>query len=280
MRIVIWHKKMKYTTIILILLIITSCLQNKRSDYLNNIDLPPQIAYIANPNKNDTLCISEIKRAQEDIANGKIVLTQSVGLGTGTLRYESELRKLCKENGLQFDVDLFSCVEEVGQTQGCYGAYMDKTIIEKFGIDFKNNIHRQADSLFLQNADLHDKVVQQWGCDERPRLPSENERTNDYLTTIKIKNLKIENDGSENGEWPFFDLSFIVEKDSTINGFYISYFASNTKNNEKLKQELYEIAVDYIKENYPIWIPGKIEGIPVRTDNNVRIFFENNNYAI
>ena len=40
---------------------------------------------------------------------------------------------------------------------------------------------------------------------------------------------------------------------------------------EKYKNELYDIVVKHIKENYPIWIPGKVSGIPVRTYNNVRI---------
>ncbi|HEX2936766.1 MAG TPA: hypothetical protein VHO72_15530 [Bacteroidales bacterium] len=26
-----------------------------------------------------------------------------------------------------------------------------------------------------------------------------------------------------------------------------------------------------IQENYPVWVPGKVLGVPVRTDNNVRI---------
>tara|TARA_B110000114_G_C14975402_1_gene350267 strand:- start:86 stop:889 length:804 start_codon:yes stop_codon:yes gene_type:complete len=265
---------MKYLIIILTLILFTTCSQNKTREKVNNKLLPDRIVYVENPNDKDTLCISEIDRAKEDIAKGKIVFTQSFGFGTSELRYENELRQICKEYGLMFDVDLIGCVVFEGQTQGCYGDYMDKIIFEKFGIDFKENIHRQADSLFLKNADLNNKVVQYWDCDERPKLPSENKRISDYLTTFKVKDVNIEKDESEYGGWPFFDLGFIVEKDSTINGFYISNYVAHLDKNEKFKSKLFEIAIDHIKESYPVWIPGKIKGVSVRTDNNVRIFFE------
>lgn len=267
-------KKMKHLIIILILISFNACSQNKTSKKMKNQELPDRIVYVNNPNDEDALCISEINRAKKDIVRGKIVFTQSFGFGTSELRYENELRQICKENGLKFDVDLIGCMVFEGQTQGCYGDYMDKIIIEKFGNDFKEKIHRKADSLFLKNVDLNNKVVQYWDCDERPKLPSENERTSDYLTTIKIKDINLEKDESEYGGWPFFDLRFIVEKDSTINGFYVSNYVAHLDKNKKFKSSLFEIAVDYIKKNYPVWIPGEINGIPVRTDNNVRIFFK------
>ena len=253
---------------------LNACSQNTTSNKMKNQEIPDRIIYVSNPNDKDTLCISEINRAKKDIENGKIIFTQSAGFLFGEIRYENELRQLCKENELTFDFDLIGCVVFEGQTQGCYGDYMDKIIIEKFGIDFKEKLHKQADSLFLVNADLNNKVVQYWDCDERPKLPSENERTSDYLTTIKVKDVNIEKDESEYGGWPFFDLGFIVEKDSTINGFYISNYVAHLDKNEKFKSKLFEIAVDHIKKIYPVWNPGKIDGVSVRTDNNVRIFFE------
>lgn len=251
-----------------------ACSQNKTISKMEKQELPDRVVYVSNPNDKDTLCISEIKRAMYDIKNGRTIFTQSAGFLFGDIRYENELRKLCKEKGLVFDFDLIGCVVFEGQTQGCYGDYMDKIIIEKFGINFKENLHKKADSLFLVNANLNNKVVQYWDCDERPKLPSENERTSDYLTTIKVKDINVEKDESEYGGWPFFDLGFIVEKDSTINGFYVSNYVAHLDENKKFKSSLFEIAVDYIKKNYPVWIPGRIDGIPVRTDNNVRIFFE------
>ncbi|TKG89575.1 hypothetical protein EYV94_25070 [Puteibacter caeruleilacunae] len=259
---------MTYLITIFIIATFLACSQKSVNDRLKD-----RIAYVENPNKKDTLCISEINRAKHDIAQGKIVFTQSFGFGSKSLRYEKELRELCREKGLTFDVDLIGCVVYEGQTQGCYGDYMDKIIIEKFGIDFKKNMHRLADSLFIQNADLNNVVVSYWDCDEEPRLPSENKKTNDYLTTINVSEVDIEEDKSANGGGPFFDLGFIIEKDSTINGFYINNFVPNHEKNEKFKSELFKIAVDYLQEKYPIWVPGKINEVYVRTDNNVRLFF-------
>lgn len=245
--------------------------QDEQNFYID--ELLERIQYVNNPNSNDTLCISEIERAKKDIKNGRIVFTQTAGLLFGDIRYESELRKLCKEYGLVFDFDLISDVIYEGQTQGCYGDFMDKVILERYGIGFKENLHEKADSLFLFRTQSENILVKYWDCDERPRLPKELERTGDYLTTIKVNNLNIVKDKSEFGGWPFFDLGFIIEKDSTISDFYISNFVPQLEENEKYRDDLYKIAVMELKTNYSRWIPGTIKGIPVRTDINVRIFF-------
>ena len=105
--------------------------------------------YVLNPDSNDSLCINNIKRAKEDISKGKIVFTQQVGFLFGHLRYEAELKLLCKEEGLYYEVDLITDVIFEGQTQGCYGYYMDNIIKEKYGDDFKSKLHKKADSLSL-----------------------------------------------------------------------------------------------------------------------------------
>jgi len=69
------------------------------------------------------------------------------------------------------------------------------------------------------------------------------------------------------------DLGFIVERDSTISSFHIRGFVAEVKHNEKFEGELYTIAVAYMKEKYPIWVPGQIRNVSIRTDNNVRLTF-------
>jgi hypothetical protein len=229
--------------------------------------------YIEKPDPADSLCISDINRAKKDIENGKIVFTQDYGFLFGDIRYENELRKLCKDYGLVFDFDLISDVIFEGQTQGCYGAYMDKVIAGKFGNDFKDRLHKTADSIYLDNVIKSSKIIQYWDCDERPRLPNEIKRTDDYLPTIIVNNIDIVENKGQYGGWPFFDLGFIVELDSTISGFYIRNFVPELDVNKKYKSELFNIAVKYMNDNYPKWIPGKIDRQIVRTDNNVRIHF-------
>ena len=226
--------------------------------------------YILNPEPNDSLCITDINRAKKDLANGKIVFTQEYGFN---IRYEKELRSLCKEYGLIFDFEYISDVGFMGQTQGCYGYYMDKIIYDKFGVDFKDEMHEKADSLYLINVSKQNIVVDYSDCDERPRLPDEKERFGDYIPDINVNNIEIEKDTSLYGGWPFFDIGFIVEKDSTINGFKMGSFVPLLDKNKKYKNELFKIAVKHISVAYPVWIPGKIKGVPVRTDNNVRVHF-------
>ena len=221
-------------------------------------------AYILNPEPNDSLCINDINRAKKDSANGKIIFAHDYGMFSGQIRYEKEIRTLCKEYGLRFVFQDYQwgLISE-GETPGCYREYMDKIIYDKFGVDFKDKMHEKADSLYLINVSRQNKVVKYWDCDERPRLPNENKRTEDYIPDIKVNKVMIEKDTS-----PFFDIGFIVEKDSTINSFYTdSYFP------HKYEYELFKIAVKHISVTYPVWIPGKIKGVPVRTDNNVRVHF-------
>lgn len=271
---------MKKTFVILIsLTILNSCVENKKKsigeievsnsekDY---VEFDP-IKYVSNPEKTDTLCISEINRAKNEIEKNGIAFTQEVGFLYGHNRYEKELKELCEQKGLNYEIDLRGCVVFEGQTQGCYGAYMDKIIADKYGADFKKIMHKKADSIFLQNVIKNNTAVYYGDCDERPKLPSEKSRSSDYIPNVEVENLDIKEDKSEYGGWPFFDVGFIVEKDSTINSFYINYFFEGLESNKKYKNELFELAKNHLKKNYPTWVPGIINGTQVRTDNNVRI---------
>ncbi|AEH02740.1 hypothetical protein [Lacinutrix sp. 5H-3-7-4] len=274
---------MRKTFVILILLsFLFSCAEKKKkhneeksiSELQDEYEKFDPIAYVSNPAKTDTLCISEINKAKSDIENEGIVFTQAVGFLFGHNRYEKELEKLCEEKGLKYDIDLIGCVVFEGQTQGCYGAYMDKVLSEKYGSDFKKNMHRKADSIFLENAIKNKIAIEYWDCDERPRLPNEKERTSDYIPYLSVYNIDIKENKKENGGWPFFDVGFIVEKDSTISDFHIRNYVAELESNEKYKTQLFELAKEHLKEKYPLWIPGTINGVQVRTDNNVRIFLK------
>lgn len=270
----------KIFVILILISFLFSCTEKKKEnkdeklisevqDEYEQFDL---ITYVSNPAKTDSLCISEIDKAKSDIENKGIAFTQEVGFGFGHERYEKELIKLCKEKGLRYEVDLISCIAFEGQTQGCYGAYMDKILAEKYGTDFKQLMHQKADSLFLFNVLKNNTAVQYWDCDERPKLPNENIRTSDYTLYLNVYDIK-ENKG-KNGGWPFFDIGFIVEKDSTTTNYYIKNYVAELESNEKYKTQLFELVTKHLKEKYPKWIPGSIKGIPVRTDNNIRIYLK------
>jgi len=267
---------MKNLLFLLTFIFLVACSQLKLSNKTANSSLPERIGYVSHPNRNDKLCLSEIKRAKKDISKGKIVFCKKAGILFGGIRYESELKELCKQHGLVFDFDMISDVVFEGETQGCYGDYMDKIIIEKYRPGFKENLIKKADSLLLVRTTSENKTIQYWDCDERPRLPNETKRTSDELPDIRISDPDIKEAKGEFGGWPFFDLGFKVEKDSTITGFYVRYYASQTDENKRFKDRLFTLAVDYLKKNYPVWVPGKIKGVPVRTNNNVRLYFVKN----
>ncbi|MFD2562627.1 hypothetical protein [Aquimarina rubra] len=228
------------------------------------------LEYVMNPSPSDSLCQSDILKAKSDIQNGKLVYVQTAGMGFGFKRYELDLKKLCKEKGLEYDVDLIGCVVMEGQTQGCYGAYMDKTLIDKFGSDFKDKLDKEADSLFLVRIIKEKIPVFSWDCDEKP-TPILGDKK--YLeTTLDVPNLDLKR--TELGRtWPAIDLSFIIERNGKISKFYNNNYIAYLEHNEKFKNQLYTIAVNYIKDNYPNWESGKINGTPVITDHNLRITF-------
>src|SRR5690625_1589245 len=79
----------------------------------------------------------------------------------------------------------------------CYGAYMDKVLADKYGLDFKKQMHKKADSLFLENVIKNNLAVYYGDCDERPKLPSEKSRSSDYVPNVIVENLDIKEDKSE-----------------------------------------------------------------------------------
>lgn len=258
------------------LLIVLACSNQKQSDkqmILKNPEklnleekISEEIAYVTNPRPTDRQCKSDILKAKLDIEHGKLVYSQR----NGFKRYESDLRKICEEKGLEYKVELHSCVVFEGQTQGCYGAYMDKVLIDKFGFDFKDKLSRQADSLFLVRVLKDDIAISSRQCDERAK-PILGNRS--YLeSTISISDLDLKR--KEAGRtWPAIDLSFIIEQDGTISKFYSNNFMPGLNHNRKFKDQLYKKAVDYIETNYPNWESGKIKGENVRTRHNLRITF-------
>jgi hypothetical protein len=266
---------MKYFFLILIFFSISVYSQDNLEDIdeeiVDEIDIHK---YILNPDLKDSICISDIKIAKEDVSNGKIVFTHPVGMSFGYLRYEKELRILCAKYKLYFETSLLGDIIEDGQTQGCYGYYMDNIIKEKYGSDFKSKLYKTADSLYLVSIIKYNKVISYNDCDTGPMVPDQHEYFGTFSPIIKISKPNIKKEKRKYGGWPFLCIKFIIEKDSTVSNIQLNQFVAEHKENIKYKKELYDIALKYFKEKYPIWIPGKIAGIPVRTKNEIRFYFE------
>ena len=138
---------------------------------------------------------------------------------------------------------------------------------------------KEADTLMVKNN--RSKFIRYSLCDERPHLPNSRPCYNDYMT-VKV-DLPIEKyrkewktkDGKDN--WavyrPFMDIRFNIDTTGKTSNFRLTDFIPALEHNKKYKNELFELGVKRLKED-SIWVPGKILGNYVRTDNNVRVHFE------
>ncbi|MGO3707749.1 MAG: hypothetical protein ACTJGD_08660 [Mesonia hippocampi] len=275
---------MKLTQYIFLFLsiIILSCNNSRNNDNTheqtiedNTSDLPIEnnltedFTYIKNPNSSDKTCISDIEKAKTDIQNGKLSIVYT-NYEVANMRYEHFIEKLCNEYGFSFKIDFIDDILEENQTQGCYKSYMDMVITDSLGLNFKNNLENKADSLYLSALLAENHAEWYFRCDTKPK-PILNKRK--YLeTTLTLNDLDIKQNPKGN-VWPSVDIEFIIELDGEITNIKSSNFIPKLSHNKKFKETLYKIGVNYIKENYPKWEPGKIRETNVRTRNNVRLTF-------
>jgi hypothetical protein len=220
----------------------------------------------------DSTCIADVGRAKKDVSNGKIVITSSLSSKGGMLRYEKELNELCVQYNLQFDYENFANVTQNGQTQGCYGTYMDKVIEAKFGTGFKSALLSKADSIYVARA-MND-TIPYWNCDKQPTLLNNDPSDGDDMTA-KIRSLDIRDDPTVEDvyKWPFMDIAFIVSPKGKISNFEISFFNPVLDWNKQFIDQLFEKGVATLKKN-TAWTPCEIGGKKVWSKHSMRIRFE------
>lgn len=261
---------MKTKIFIITLFIFFGCSKKRKGDFvvMNDSD------YKLNPVKSDSTCITDLNKAKLDVKRGKLVFySQYFGKRYKKRRSIETLKKLCKNNGLEFKVELMKCIAKEGQTDGCYINFMNKTVANKFGENFKSEMYQKADSLFTEKVINENLTLFSFFCDKEPKPILENKK---YIeSTLDINHLDLKKT-SQGGIWPSMDLSFIVEKDGTISKFYCDNYISNIDDNLKFKDDLYKIAVQEMKTKYSNWVPGSLNNKNVRTDANIRFTFIGN----
>lgn len=263
---------MRNITLIILTFILFACGQNKSNDKTSEIvtiDRPENQLekYILKPASTDSMCLKDIAKAKNDIANGKLIFTAPMGFGTHHLRQEEELRKLCKTYDLLFDYEMFGCIVYEGQTAGCYGAYMTKTIEDKYGKGFKEILLAKADSMLLAKSD----TIAYYLCDKRPQIPgqTDHDRLFPNINEKIKKQLKPDNEG----RFPFMDIGFYIDKEGFASGYFInSFHDADNKSNQKFKKVLFELGIEELKK-IKVWETGEIGGQKVNTENNVRVYY-------
>jgi hypothetical protein len=226
------------------------------------------LKYIENPCPNDSACKEDILKAKADVEAGKIKFLMPLSLGTYEPRQKQQLKRLCDSIGLVFDYELFSCVGQSGQTQGCYGLYMDKILALRFDSNFKESLLVKADTLFTET----NPTIYFTECDSLPRLLDNFEVLTDVSITID-KNLLNKLKKCSYGDYPQVDVGFYIDILGNTSGYFVSQFNDCGKSDYKYKKQLSKLAIDYLK-TLNKWIPGSILNKKVKTQFNTRVHFE------
>ena len=263
-----------YSTTVVLFVFLSTCLHAcGQSKHAKTDNTPKLWRYIDNPAAKDNECRTEAARAKRDLKAGKLIFCSPFGFGSSPLRYEQELRILTKRYGLTFDYESFSDVIVEGQTQGCYGAVMDRAIAAKFGGNFKERLEARADSLFIIAADT--STVEYTECDTHPSLPNDADR--DPEIYLKVSPKLIAQPRPKTDDYgPFMDIRLIIEKSGKGHDFELVAYLDSSKDGEAIKPYgamLWSIAQKELKK-IPMWVPGTIKGKKVKTEAVVRVHFQ------
>ncbi len=156
---------------------------------------------------------------------------------------------------------MFNDVEVKGQTQGCYGEYMDKMISERYGKKFKSSVMATADSILSVSND----TVDAYSCDTRSHLPNESPEVESEIRCKISKELR----NKIGGNSPFLDIRLYVDKLGLPSGYDLW---SSNEVKDQYEDELYRNAL-HLLNAYKTWIPGEIQGRKVNTKTNIRVYF-------
>ncbi len=223
----------------------------------------------------DSACLEQINKAKEEIKNGTFVLCIH---SRWPFRQEKEFIELLEKHGIIYK-DLGPPPDVLPIERNCYKETMDYYLQKQFGKAFIDSLMKEADTLMVNNN--RSKYIKYWSCDEKPHLPNSRRGYNDNMSAkvdLPIKKFRKEwktRDGEDMFAVyrPFMDIGFHIDTTGVISNFHLDFFNPELDWNKKYKDQLFKLGVKRIKED-SIWIPGKILGIKVRTDNNVRVYFK------
>ena len=265
----------------IIFLLILSCKKESNSETVNNSKLPevhkvpPPLdysKYILNPRKTDTLCLNEIEQAKNDLKEYPGVYVQTICFGCDFKPYEEEIKEVLKKRKFKLGIQDIGCVRYEGQTPGCYRAYIDLKMKEKYGENYKSEIETEAQNILIKNISINDKIISIYDLEdkERPKVFLQNVFI-DVDSNITLKtDLPINKKSSHN---LFVDIQFIIEKNGSISNLLADNWVNENGIDEKFKSELINFAIKTLKKDYNKWQPGTYKGNKARVENNLRVSF-------
>ena len=254
----------------------TEVINTSRSDTTKIVKLPPPLdyaKYMKNVPKSDSLCNSEIERAKDDLSKYNGVYVQTICFGCDFKPYEDEIKEVLKKKKFKLGIQDLGCEIYEGQTRGCYIAYIDLKMKEKYGENYKSEIENDAIKILIKNINNNNKIISIYDLEQNEKPKILNPKIaieNDYSTTIKT-DLPI---NRKSMHYLFTDIEFIVEKDGTISNIKQTNWVNEKGIDEKYKQDLINLAIHTLKKDYNNWKPGTYKGNKSRIQNNLRISFE------
>jgi hypothetical protein len=229
--------------------------------------------YLSNHPKSDTMCSNDIQKAKDDIAKYNKLYIKTICYGCRNKPFKTELEKVLKSRKIKQVIEDISCVGYEGQTQGCYSGYINLKMREKYGENYFSEIEKEAEKMFIKNLSENNKIISVYDLEnnEKPKILNPKiQIESDYYTTIKV-NLPVKIDTYKS---LFADITFIIEKDGTISNLSVSNWVNDAVD-EKFNKDLIAIGLKSLKEDYNKWKPGNYKGNVARTENTLRVNFEN-----
>lgn len=266
----------------IILLLVLSCKKTSNSETVNNSKLPkihklsPPLdysKYILNPRKTDSLCLYEIERAKNDLKKYPGVYVQTICFGCDFKPYEEEIKEVLKKRKFKLGIQDIGCVRYEGQTPGCYRAFIDLKMKEKYGEDYKSEIENEAQNILIKNISINNKIISIYDLEDNeiPKVLNQNVFIESNTNTTIKTDFPINRKSSH---YLFVDIGFIIEKNGSISNLVASNWVNENGVNEKYKNDLINLAIETLKKDYNNWKPGTYRGNKARIQNSLRISFE------
>lgn len=274
--------KKYFTLYFIISLLVLSCKKESGKETVHNSKLPevhklpPPLdysKYILNPKKTDTLCLNEIEQAKNDLKEYPGVYVQTICFGCDFKPYEEEIKEVLKKRKFKIGIQDIGCVRYEGQTPGCYRAYIDLKMKDKYGENYKSEIETEAQNILIKNISINDKIISIYDLEdkERPKVFLQNAFVDGGTDTTIQTDLPINSKSSHN---LFVDVNFIIEKNGTISNLVADNWVNENGVNEKYKDDLINLAIRTLKKDYNSWQPGTYKGNKARIENSLRVSFE------
>lgn len=220
----------------------------------------------------DSTCQAEIKRAEIDIKNKKLVYFHYFGM-VQQYRSNQEMNILLKKHHIEVDSTGYFCTIPY-ELQNCYAKSMDKEIDKKFGKNFTDSLRHVAELHYVKKN--LNKIYSFEECDTISRYPNDKSYREFFKSYERDfwKNIEYPEDFEYRKEKDYYShisADFILSKTGKVSDIKIDLKFQNKKN---YKYSSYFINQLKTFINNTKWIPAKSMGITINSKVPLTLFFK------